>query len=86
MSKCPKCDGFITQVQLAEVNIPAGTKAWKGVSYSCPLCQCLLSVGIDPVALKTDMVYEVSQEIKKLQQEIGTLRNHVARLEQICSK
>jgi len=42
-------------------------KSLRGVAYSCPRCSTVISVGIDPMALKSDMVHQVVEEIKKLQ-------------------
>lgn len=53
--KCPKCDKIITNVNLGNVfaSVPGGTK-WKAISYLCPFCSVILSVQIDPIAIKTD--------------------------------
>ena len=82
MSKCPKCNTVVNQVQLAEVNIYAGINSWRGVSYSCPVCFSVLSVAIDPVALKTDTVTDVSAELRKLQAELADIRHQIARMAQ----
>jgi hypothetical protein len=62
---CPKCEGIITQVNLARVSVMAQGNTWVGVSYQCPSCNCVLSVGIDPVALKTDTVEEILKALKR---------------------
>ena len=43
-----------------------GMATFQGIAYSCPSCQAALSVGIDPVALKTDTINGVVTEMKKL--------------------
>jgi hypothetical protein len=43
-----------------------GQRRWNGVSYSCPFCQSLLSVSMDPLALNADMVENVVARAKKL--------------------
>ena len=62
---CPKCEKLVSYVTLSTVDVkgPFGGNDWKGVSYLCPHCQTILSVAIDPVALKTDTV---NQTVKKL--------------------
>ena len=60
MAKCPKCDAVISNVNLEDVPIHVNYQpAWRGVSFSCPLCFSILGVGIDPVALKTDLRNEI---------------------------
>ncbi len=58
--KCPKCEKLLTNVKVEHVDINEGfSPKWHGVSLVCPFCSTILSVAIDPVALKTDMVNEV---------------------------
>ena len=58
-AQCPKCNAVLFRVTLDDVKVDAGRNSWNGVAYSCPHCFAALSVGIDPVALKTDMVQEI---------------------------
>jgi hypothetical protein len=41
-------------------------KSWNAVSYQCPHCHTVLSVEIDPIALKSDIVSEVTDGILKM--------------------
>ena len=57
MAKCPHCNELVLRVNLDKVE----SSALSGVSlntilYSCPHCQKVLNVQIDPVALKTDII------------------------------
>lgn len=64
--KCPKCEKTITYVTIEDVEVRVGfAPAWRGLSYICPHCKTVLSVAIDPVALKTDIVNAVRSAIKK---------------------
>ena len=64
IGKCPKCEKTLSSVNIEDVKVNVGFKpAWKGISYLCPFCNSILSVQIDPIALKTDIVNEI---IKKL--------------------
>lgn len=55
--KCPKCEQYINNVNTESVDVSVNlTPKYLGVSYLCPLCNTVLSVGIDPLALKTDIV------------------------------
>lgn len=65
MAKCPKCERAIFTARLSAISIPSGTTTWVGVAYSCPSCDVVLSVGIDPIALKTDIVDEVLSGLRK---------------------
>jgi hypothetical protein len=65
MNKCPKCDKIVTHVNLTAVEVIAGADRWKGVSYGCPWCYAVLSVSIDPIALKTDIVAEVKKLLQR---------------------
>lgn len=66
--KCPHCQktvsAALTEAVSCNVGMPA-TRTWKGVSHLCPSCKCVLSVSIDPIALKADIVDEVLQGLGK---------------------
>jgi len=66
--KCPKCEQVITRVGVTGVTADAGFDRvkWNGLAYTCSHCQTILSVGIDPVALKADTVSETVAQLKKL--------------------
>ena len=65
MAICPKCSAAILSVNVREIPIRAIRTEWVGVSYSCPSCDVLLSVGIDPIALKSDTVDEILDRLRK---------------------
>jgi hypothetical protein len=54
VGKCPKCEKLIASVNANEIRVNSGTNSWVGITYNCPFCFTVLSVAIDPVALKTD--------------------------------
>jgi predicted RNA-binding Zn-ribbon protein involved in translation (DUF1610 family) len=60
MGKCPSCGTVLLTVNCAEVtvNVLMG-KSWKGVKYFCPSCGSILSVAIDPIAIRTDIVEQI---------------------------
>lgn len=65
--KCPGCGKSLTSVEIKPIDISQGFQAkWNGVSYQCPNlhCQTILSVGMDPIALKTDTVNEVVKTLR----------------------
>lgn len=64
--KCPKCDKTITNVMIEHVDVSERfQKRWHGASYQCPFCHTVLSVGLDPLSLKADIVSEVIAALKK---------------------
>jgi hypothetical protein len=65
MAKCPKCEALITHVNLTNVSIKGKPTTWNGLAYCCPSCGSVLSVAIDPIALKSDIVSEVVDELRK---------------------
>ncbi len=65
LSKCPGCKKTITNVRYEAIDVNEGfTPAYHGVSFFCPSCHCVLGVGLDPIALKADIVNAV---VKRLQ-------------------
>lgn len=64
--KCPGCSKTLTSVKIEGMDIKQGFQsAFNGVSYLCPSCKVVLSVGLDPIALKADTVDAVVKELKK---------------------
>jgi len=64
--KCPKCKKTLTKTSIEDVVIYVRTQArWRGLSYLCQNCKAVLSVGIDPIALKNDIVAELLAKLQK---------------------
>lgn len=64
--KCPKCDRLVTAVDVYDLDIRVRMQSkWKGVQYVCPFCQTVLSIQMDPIALKADTVGEVAAALKR---------------------
>ncbi len=57
--KCPKCDYRLDKVDVEYTEIQGYKTAYKGVNYVCPHCSAVLSVAIDPLAVKNLIVLEV---------------------------
>jgi hypothetical protein len=76
MSKCPKCEKIISSATLNDVSIGK----WRGVSYSCPFCFSILSIAIDPVALKSDAIDGIAAELKPVREQLGRLEHNVVQI------
>lgn len=63
---CPHCSSRISAVQIEHIDITENMRTkFHGISYLCPSCKKVLSVGIDPIAVKTDILEEIKREIQK---------------------
>jgi hypothetical protein len=63
---CPKCGSSIRQVELNQVEAKSEHgPSLRAITYSCPKCFHLLSVNIDPIAIKSDIVRAITEELKK---------------------
>ncbi len=65
VGKCPKCQGIIRNVKTEDISMDVGFQSvWKGFSYLCPQCSTVLSVEINPILLKEDMITGVVKALK----------------------
>jgi hypothetical protein len=65
MGLCPSCQAPIREVRLEAINVQAAAAQWVGVSYLCPYCSVVLGAGIDPIAIKTDIVEEIVRQLRR---------------------
>ena len=64
--KCPKCEQQVASVKLENVDVREGLETrWHGVSYLCPHCSTVLSVAIDPIVLKADIINAIAKQLKR---------------------
>jgi hypothetical protein len=66
--QCPKCNARISSVRVEPVGLMGAAFIVKTVSYVCPSCSTVLSVGVDHLALQADTV---SQVVKELLRALG---------------
>jgi hypothetical protein len=67
MAECPKCGRTVRTVKGEPVPVDGGPgHHWNGLAYTCPSCSAILSVSIDPISLKSDMVAEILDEVRRL--------------------
>lgn len=60
---CPHCNQLITWVSLEGMTASvAGGAQWRAVSYLCPLCRKIISVGIDPISVKTEILDAIRKD------------------------
>ncbi|NEU80686.1 hypothetical protein [Nostoc sp. UIC 10630] len=64
--KCSKCDTFISYVNIGTITGKVnGKDTWNCISYSCPSCNTILNIQIDPVALKGDTIEGVIKRLNR---------------------
>jgi hypothetical protein len=58
---CPQCKKTVPKPRIEHVMIADASVGmdWKGVNYSCPSCNCILGVSVDPLAIKDELVKEL---------------------------
>jgi hypothetical protein len=60
--KCPKCEKLVIYATYSTPDIKQlGGHSWKGISINCSFCQTVLSIAIDPIAIKSDIVAEIKK-------------------------
>ena len=66
ISKCPKCDKMIQNLRINGVDGSVfGGTTWKCITLCCPFCSAVLGTQIDPIAIKTDILDEMMQRLRK---------------------
>lgn len=65
--KCPSCEALVTTVTIDSVDArgPKGS-IFRAASYLCPYCRTILSIQIDPLAVKIDTVAAIEVVMKKM--------------------
>jgi len=86
-AKCPSCGKLVTNVHFEEVNAEPGffsQGGWRSIVYLCPNLQCraVLSVQIDPIAIRTEICDHIDKEVSSLRNEVNRLGTIVAHLAQ----
>ena len=66
-NKCPKCEMLVSEVtaESVEIRSPRASVSFRGVSYACPFCHSILSVQLDPLALKAEIVADLKETLRK---------------------
>ena len=63
--ECPKCEKGMPHVkmQAVELKLSGSRRAFRGLSYQCPHCDAILSVGYDPLAIQADTISEIVKRL-----------------------
>lgn len=68
LGKCPKCGEILTIVSVESVDGQGlrvkATPPWPLVSYSCPACHTIMSVGLDPKVITEQIANAVVSALK----------------------
>jgi hypothetical protein len=63
--KCPKCEASLKRVKAQYIDVETPKANYKGVSYVCPFCRTILSVSVDPLAVKNGIVLAILKALDK---------------------
>jgi len=65
--KCPCCQALVRNVKVEDVDIHVGLQPrWRGFSYLCPSCGCILGVQMNPLTLNDDLSTSIGKKLKRL--------------------
>ena len=56
VGKCPSCGMTMPHIAGEAVDVKVGQTTYKGVTFRCPRCHTVISAGIDPIAIKSDIL------------------------------
>jgi hypothetical protein len=58
---CPKCNAKLSNVNAEDVSIDMNfERKWRGLSFSCPSCHAVLSVQLNPILLREELLTEIA--------------------------
>lgn len=65
MGTCSSCNKAFDRVNLTPITASHPNRAWNALSYDCPHCGVSLSVGIDPIAIRTDITAAIANQSRQ---------------------
>ncbi len=67
MAKCPHCDKpFLSPVKYEPMVVGTSSQPQlNGIAYVCPLCDAILGVQLDPLALNQELANEIEQRLSQ---------------------
>ena len=65
MSICPHCEKNLVGVFASEIKVTVNQRPVESVAYFCSQCRKVISVGPNPVYLRSQIVDDIVHELKK---------------------
>ncbi|GLQ48843.1 hypothetical protein GCM10010872_02920 [Dyella flava] len=67
MSKCPKCEMTISRFRMERIKAQESGSAllWNCLAYNCPHCGTVVSMQIDPILVRDEIVAEVKASLSR---------------------
>jgi hypothetical protein len=66
VGQCPKCSATVSRAEVEHISITENFQSrWHGITLVCPSCHCLLGASIDPIAIRSDLVDEIHNRLRK---------------------
>jgi hypothetical protein len=75
MALCPFCENPISVVGAVDISVGG---QWNGVGYTCPNCSRILSVSVDPLSVKSDVIDEIQRHVDVALAPIQNLLQQIA--------
>jgi len=66
---CPKCGKEITRALVKAIPVSTSIIAgieYRGVSYMCPSCRCVLGISMDPIAEQAELLSKIKKMISDI--------------------
>jgi hypothetical protein len=65
LGQCPHCQRKLSKARVETITIDGGEESYKGVTYCCPYCHCVLTVSMDQIALNADLVNRLVKALRR---------------------
>lgn len=67
MGKCPKCETSISRfkLELTKAQRLGSPNLWHCWAFCCPSCETVVSVQVDPTALRDEIVDEIKAALRR---------------------
>ena len=68
MPKCGKTFGVTNRIYAEEIDIRRGkhgSNSWRGLSYNCSSCHAVVSIQINPLLVKDEIVEDLKKQSRR---------------------